>query len=254
MRLLLATTTAATGALRGTGCALGMPTHFNPVGCVEISEVVEKIETTDHNNNVDKCFLFCNAKAGMDYFGVSGSTCWCGHFYRGAEVARGKESVVCDARCPGRPKETCGGEAAANVYRMIECVHGVEGEKRKQQEEEAYAKAKRQHLLDAFVLHDGMTCGQDEEAKIQVHGSETLVGSEDECKLACWDAYKCGGFTYDRDMSRCIFLFDTLSGERKEGRTNACYTKQVGGVNLRKVAKRVEQEAIDNVTRAALRD
>jgi hypothetical protein len=76
------------------------------------------------------------------------------------------------------------------------------------------------------VLREKRACGKVHD--ISVNGATTLVGSLDECKLACGSEKRCAMFTYDESVTKCSFGDDT-SEDAKSDNALTCYMKTFGG-------------------------
>jgi hypothetical protein len=75
------------------------------------------------------------------------------------------------------------------------------------------------------VLREKRACGKVH--AVSVNGAQSLVGSLDECKLACGSEKRCAMFTYDESMTRCLFTDDTDEAV-KEDSGMTCYIKTFG--------------------------
>eukprot|EP00451_Oxyrrhis_marina_P003515 CAMPEP_0204274128 /NCGR_PEP_ID=MMETSP0468-20130131/25011_1 /ASSEMBLY_ACC=CAM_ASM_000383 /TAXON_ID=2969 /ORGANISM="Oxyrrhis marina" /LENGTH=271 /DNA_ID=CAMNT_0051250293 /DNA_START=99 /DNA_END=914 /DNA_ORIENTATION=- len=204
-------------------------------------ETPSKVEFEDWHMSIDKCFRFCKEHKDMNYFGITDTFCWCGYHYDGTKVEQTRTAKFkCDQVCRGDKKQTCGGVAASDIFYMYECMstdtemgprrtqEAYDALRQKQHEDKlAYQKAQK---FDSYVVHDKITCGQDEDAGASVDGKDTLVGSVEECKVTCWDSWQCAGFEYDREAQRCSFKGDTAAGERAANDKVGCFTKMIGRV------------------------
>lgn len=126
----------------------------------------------------------------------------------------------------GAEGEECGGEGKASVFLMHHCAHGSEDEKMVKAETNLKKVAAEQEKRKLFnVFREGRACG--EMHNVAVDGKTTLVGSLDECKLACGSEKRCAMFTYDSSMKRCLFTDDTDESV-KEDSGMTCYIKSFG--------------------------
>lgn len=200
----------------------GKPTSYRANGCWRTSNVNdESVYDGYHSMSIEECFAFCSFKKGAKYFGVSeGNKCWCGSIWHGDEL----DAKSCDASCAGNDLQKCGGIDATNVYVMYDCTEDTPAEKK------ATTKEEKDELLNSFGAFTEQTCGQAAASKTKVGGSETKVGSLDQCKLACWQAAgaeTCHGFTYEEDSEKCTFHQDVLDGDVVYKPRTACYFKMV---------------------------
>jgi len=86
----------------------------------------------------------------------------------------------------------------------------------------------REILLSSYGAFSDQTCGEAEGNSLVVGDASTLLGTLDECKLACWNgpgSMQCQGFTYDRESQRCAFHYDVLDGPVTKGNRTDCYFK-----------------------------
>jgi len=198
------------------------PTDFLPSGCQQAQEVTDTYKL-DLGMSSRACFMYCRKKEGTKYFGVTGGgVCFCSVLPPGRAVAK-KE---CDLKCSGNPREICGGvNRVSSVYTMVNCD-------KKTDEEKGYlATAKRVKLTKLYGSFDAQSCGQAKNNHAEIDGSTKMLGSPDECKVACFEgkgAEKCDGFTYNKVLGRCRFFKDVLHGEHKMKEGLTCYWKKMG--------------------------
>jgi len=218
-------------SLRNFRRATGLPTTFLPVGCKQIHKADPDLESVAlQNNSIGQCFTHCAPQVGRNqYFAVSGEKCWCGNLLHFAATVEDL-SVLCHTPCPGAPPEKCGGtdfqdEFVWSVFVTAECLTTPDAKRSYDSEKLGYKAARDASILKSYRKMDGRTCGQ--ETELEVDGSSTLVGGEDDCKRACWGTAECGGFTYSRDTSKCTFYLDTSKGDVDEDKYSACYVKEV---------------------------
>mmetsp|Transcript_63044 Transcript_63044/g.138683 ORF Transcript_63044/g.138683 Transcript_63044/m.138683 type:complete len:263 (+) Transcript_63044:70-858(+) len=192
------------------------PTQYRALGCWSTESLDKQV---DYSNlrvvSVEECFGLCSQKAGAMYFGIAeGDKCWC------AAAVEGSEEVLaakCDKPCLGSSAEKCGGISAASAFIMYECSESTPDELNMTEK-----------VLSSYAVRSGETCGQSAGNSMKVNGAATLVGSVDDCKIACWNGnggMQCQGFTYDEDTSKCKFHYDVDDGDVAMGETTACYFK-----------------------------
>jgi hypothetical protein len=216
------------------------PNGYNIVGCFDTSSVLNRVEYEGARPvTPESCYTFCADQAGaqspltkavdsLQYFGIEGDTsgsrtrkCWCAVGYQGPKVDG------CGP-CPKDPKdgELCGGEGKASVFLLHHCARGMQEEAAVKAEETLKEVAEEQASRKLFnVLREGKACGKVH--NVAVNGATTLVGSLDECKLACGSEKRCGMFTYDASVSKCLFADDT-SNDGKSDSGLTCYGKTFG--------------------------
>jgi len=226
------------------------PTGYNHVGCFETGGVLNKVEYEGARPvTPESCFTFCADQAdkqspltkavdSLQYFAVEGDTsgsrsrkCWCAVGYTGPKV---DGCGPCPKALHGNAEsgswesggDQCGGEGKSSVFLFHSCAHGPEEEAKVKAEETLKKVAAEQETRKLFnVLREKQPCGKVH--AVSVNGASTLVGSLDECKLACGSEKRCGMFTYDADMGRCLFTDDTdTEVERSPAMT--CYIKTFG--------------------------
>ena len=201
------------------------PNGFTKVGCWDAGDFTGKLEYTGSRAMThETCFSYCagqHDKHGVGYFGIrNGKECWCAALYDGPEAPD-----KCTVPCAGGG-EDCGGPVQSSVFIMYHCVKNAEDAAAVKAEQKADDTAAKEEVLRSYTVLPGQTCGQGHGAdNVKVAGAETLVGSPDDCKLACGDEINCGGFTYEEDVGRCIFHGDVHAGERAPIDTSACFTK-----------------------------
>lgn len=199
------------------------PTQYRALGCWSTESLGEQVEYSHLRVvSVEECFGLCSQKAGTMYFGIAeGDECWCAAAVEGSEVIAAK----CDKPCLGSSADKCGGISAASAFIMYDCSESTLGEPNTTVADE------RQKVLSSYAARRGTTCGQSAGNRIKVNGAATLVGSVDECKMACWTGnggMQCAGFTYEEDTDKCTFHYDIEDGNAKKDvmtSTTACYFK-----------------------------
>lgn len=201
------------------------------MGCKQVREVHPEVDSvTLQNNSIHQCFSHCAPQIGRNqYFAVSGEKCWCGRLLRFAATAEDL-STLCHTQCPGAPRQICGGtdfedEFVWSVFVTAECLDTPNAKSSYSAEKQGYKAARDASILKSYSQQKGRTCGQDTE--LEIGGSSTLVGGEDDCKRACWSTAECGGFTYSSEVSKCTFYLDTSRGDSDEDKNSACYLKEV---------------------------
>lgn len=198
------------------------PTDFMASGCQRAREVKDTFNLALGMTS-RKCFYHCSKKAGMKYFGVTGGgICFCSALPPGDTIG----SKECDIKCSGTPKELCGGiNQASTVYTMINC------DPPSVQEKGWLATARMVKLAGLYDTFESQSCGQSRNNVCELNGSSRMVGTPEECKMACWDAKGsegCDGFTYDKTTSKCTFFKDVLNGKVKLKSGLTCYFKKLG--------------------------
>lgn len=205
------------------GCSVaGEPTSYRGAGCWKISSVYGQVNYEGSRLvSVGDCYLFCKTKwkQGIQYFGVTeGNKCWCGKVHDGTA----REGRSCDQPCAGDPRETCGGVDAANVFVMIDCTPPTPAEIA------ADANSTKAAIMNSYAEFKGQTCGQGSKNNLEVNGKETLVGSVEECKIACSKgSMQCHGFTYDQRATKCSFHTDVLDGAVSKDKAFGCFFKKL---------------------------
>jgi len=211
----------------------------------------------------DKCFNWCLEKPWVDYMGryfglEGGSECWCAAMYDGAE-APGKCTSDCNGGGSG-----CGGDTAADVYHIydrnttdaqyhhdkatIETVEEVAPEFSATAPGES---AKATSKLPSSIMHvdlngDGVfdgdeirrafdsrfhvlfaakKCGKDD--PVEIMGRASIVAAIADCQISCSMSPQCGGFTYDKSMTRCEFYGDPTAGEAEVAPLADCYERNI---------------------------
>jgi len=125
-------------------------------------------------------------------------------------------------KCDGNDMQMCGGIDATNVFVMFDCTEATE------EERAAETASQNAELISSYGSFTEQTCGGAEDNNAEVNREETLIGSVDDCKLACWQgsgAETCHGFTYDEDQTRCSFHKDVLDGPVEQKVRTTCYFK-----------------------------
>jgi hypothetical protein len=218
------------------------PNEFTEVGCFQPTAVAGRVQYSGPRDiTPENCFAFCQSVAGGEdpllavqhrtrYFAIEGGSkaCWCGTGYSGSN-ATGCEKC---ARPAGGAIFTedagCGGPGAASVYLMHFCAHttaDVEAARNESTLKDAATDQANRKLF--HVLREAQACSAVHTVKAGRPKAETLVGSLDECKLACGAEVSCAMFTYEKDMSRCLFT-DALGGQAGNDTTKTCWAKIFG--------------------------
>jgi hypothetical protein len=123
--------------------------------------------------------------------------------------------------------DQCGGEGKASVFLFHRCADGSTDEAAMKAENALKKVAAEQESRKLFrVLREKRACGKVH--NLPVNGATTLVGSLDDCKLACGSEKRCGMFTYDKDTTKCLFADDT-SEDVESDNAMTCYIKTFGG-------------------------
>lgn len=195
---------------------------FGYSGCHGVTGKVKEPYVLAMGMTLRKCFDHCKKKPNMKYFAVTrGSQCVCSELSLGEATSKGK----CDMICTGNKKEKCGGLHEFSVFTMIRCSPPSP-------HEDAHFAAKRsEKLMDLYGFLEGQSCAQKKNNICELNGSSKMVGTAEECKMACWDASgseHCDGFTYNKMLSRCTFWKDVLDGKVREKSGLTCYFKKLG--------------------------
>lgn len=199
----------------------GTPTHYKSSGCWHATKVHDEIAYDGyHAMSVEECFAFCSMKEQrVNYFGLTeGTECWCGSIWDGQKL----EDNKCDTKCDGNDLQTCGGIDATNVFVMFDCTEATDQERAEE------LASKNAELISSYGSFTEQTCGGAEGNNAEINRADTLIGSVDDCKLACWQgtgAETCHGFTYDEDQTRCSFHKDVLDGPVQTKVRTTCYFK-----------------------------
>lgn len=195
------------------------PSDYMPGGCQHLDVEVKHGYTRQAGMTPTFCFSHCRKTKGNRYFGLTkGGVCFCSKLPIGEKVS----SKLCDAKCSGDVRKTCGGIGAATVYTMMNC--GSNNPQHLQSE-------RSQKLASLYGSMKGQSCGQSRNNVAELNGSTKMNGTPDECKLACWDAKgadRCNGFTYNSIVGRCTFFKDVLNGKTTKAETLTCYFKETG--------------------------
>jgi hypothetical protein len=212
------------------------PTDYVADRCMDAVEQYQYPEKTDSlGMSAEKCFAVCSMKRGMRYFGIAdGKICWCAESIKAREVSFNS----CDRPCPGKDTEMCGGTGAvSNVYVTFDCAHTSD-------EDVEIAREKRDRIVSSYSTLGGQTCGQADGNQVSIdvggHDVPTLVGTPEECMIACMGgkgSIGCHGFTYDKALQRCLFHYDVLDGPSTHGKDVTCYFKKLGFLQLSGAAK-----------------
>eukprot|EP00747_Dinoflagellata_sp_TGD_P165578 gnl/TRDRNA2_/TRDRNA2_187031_c0_seq1.p1 gnl/TRDRNA2_/TRDRNA2_187031_c0~~gnl/TRDRNA2_/TRDRNA2_187031_c0_seq1.p1 ORF type:complete len:245 (+),score=62.64 gnl/TRDRNA2_/TRDRNA2_187031_c0_seq1:86-820(+) len=202
----------------GTG---GDPTDYAFHACFHEVNFANEVKLSEYDMTLSKCFTFCQTKK-VDWFGVTkGTDCLCMSHYDGAEVKPSK----CDEPCRGNKQEMCGSEYGhTSVYVTFDCTPPTP------EEIAAEKKAAMEKLLKSYNVWEEQTCGQGKDGnKHKVNGKETMIGSVDECKVACMEgtgSLECHGFTYEEEMSKCTWHTDVMNGKVLDKKKTSCYFKK----------------------------
>jgi len=87
------------------------------VSIVHYTEIVPKEDREDMTHQV--CFEFCRTVPDMTFFGINnGRDCYCTPYYK----PMAGSSDECDAPCPGKPGQMCGGKTKSSVFSMHMCA------------------------------------------------------------------------------------------------------------------------------------
>jgi len=87
------------------------------VSIVHYTEIVAKEDQEDMTHQV--CFEFCRTVPDMTFFGINnGRDCYCTPYYK----PMAGSSDECDAPCPGKPGQMCGGKSKSSVFSMHMCA------------------------------------------------------------------------------------------------------------------------------------
>jgi len=224
--LLLAVVAAEDRFLRRSGRSGIKPNGFAAAGCWGVASVTGKVKYEGSRAvDADTCFNFCADRAAVlegqpRYFALQGGTCWCAEGYQGTDAGKS-----CEEACPpgvtgcGIPKDV----DKAAMYLMHHCVRNEEDAAAVATENEAMMAAKAQAVLDRFMeSRQGQSCST--EPQVSVNGEKTMVGSVDDCKVACGHEVTCAMFTYDEAMTLCSFG-DSMEDNAKEGSKLSCWFK-----------------------------
>lgn len=195
------------------------PSDYMHGGCQHLDGEVKHGYTRQAGMTKTFCFSHCSKKKGNRYFGLTkGGVCFCSKLPIGDKTS----SKLCDTKCSGNVREICGGSGVATVYTMINC--GSTNPQHLQSE-------RTQKLTSLYGMMQGQSCGQSKNNVLELDGSTKMLGSPDECKLACWDAKgsrRCNGFSYNSIVGRCTFFKDVLNGKVVKKETLTCYFKEMG--------------------------
>jgi len=206
------------------------PSDFMSGGC-QFSGDAERVKhgyTRQAGMTKSFCFLHCRKTSGNRYFGLTkGGICFCSELPIGAKTSK----KMCDTVCSGNTAEKCGGIGVANVYTMMNCNKAAP---------EHLAMERAVKLASLYGSIEGESCAQTKNNACELNGSTKMLGTPDECKLACWDgkgADRCNGFSYNSVLGRCKFFKDVIDGGSDDGmpgtkvfkkETLTCYFKQLG--------------------------
>lgn len=87
------------------------------VSIIHYTEIVPKEDQEDMTHQV--CFEFCRTVPDMTFFGINnGRDCYCAPYYK----PMAGSSDECDAPCPGKPGQMCGGKTKSSVFSMHMCA------------------------------------------------------------------------------------------------------------------------------------
>jgi hypothetical protein len=210
------------------------PTDFIYSGCERSGEVKHGY-TKSSGMTVSKCFNHCRKKEDIRYFGLTkGGVCFCSKLPIGVKA----DKKQCDTKCSGNQKEHCGGIGVANVYTLMSCD---------EPKSDHLAMQRAQMLAGLYESLEGQSCGQTKNNAVEIAGSAKLLGTVNDCKLACWDgkgAKICHGFEYDTVVGRCKFVQDVSDGGVKKSPSKTCYFKKIGFPYL-SVDQEKEEEQFD---------
>merc|ERR1719420_1364083 len=239
----LAARAAAALHLRVGDLAEVKPNEFTEVGCFEPSAVAGKVQYSGPREiTPETCFAFCQSVAGAEdpllavqhrtrYFAIEGGSkaCWCGTGYSGSNTTGCEECARPAGGALFTEKAGCGRPGAASVYLMHFCAHATADLEALRNESTLKAAAADQANRKLFhVLREAQACSAAHTVKAGSPKAETLVGSLDECKLACGAEVSCAMFTYETDMSRCLFTDALGSSEGGNDTTKTCWGKIFG--------------------------
>lgn len=91
------------------------------VSIVHYTELIAKEDREEMSHEV--CFKFCRTLPEMHFFGiVNGRDCYCTPYFK--PVAG--DSSECDAVCPAKPMEFCGGKFKSSIFEMHDCKDSLE--------------------------------------------------------------------------------------------------------------------------------
>lgn len=184
-------------------------------GCFDVGATVVLRDKEDPSTlSPSSCFAACKTVPKARFFGLQGgSRCWCAASLN----AKPLNPLLCNLPCAGSKSKTCGGnKAASSIYLMYNCNKKTAEDKKKENELE------EQDIVDSYTYVTGQTCGQDPKSTTVVKGANTMIASIDACKVSCWHALDCHGFTYLEDSSTCQFHSDVFAGETKKRPRTAC--------------------------------
>jgi len=262
---------AAALSLRVADLAEVKPNEFTEVGCFEPTAVAGKVEYSGAREiTPESCFAFCQSVAGAEdpllavqhrtrYFAIEGGSkgCWCGTTYSGSNATGCEKCARPAGGALSSESAGCGRPGAASVYLMHFCAQTAADLEAARNESALEAAAADQSNRKLFaVLRKAQSCSTVHTVKAGKPKAETLVGSLDECKLACGAEVNCAMFTYEDDTSRCLFA-DSLGAEAKNDTTKTCWGKIFGKgpVTLDELLHPpadVPQEAAEEMTAAAV--
>jgi hypothetical protein len=242
---LLAATAAALQLTRSADLAQVRPNEFTEVGCFEPTAVAGKVQYGGPREiNPENCFAFCQSVAEKEdpllavqhrtrYFAIEGGSksCWCGTGYSGSNVTGCEKCSRPAGGALFTEEAGCGGPGpqTASVYLMHFCAHtAVDLEAAKNESALKAAGADQANRKLFQVLRAGQPCSRVHKVQAGSPKAETLVGSLDECKLACGAEVNCAMFTYDTDMSRCLFTNSLGIKEVANDTAKTCYGKIFG--------------------------
>jgi hypothetical protein len=239
---LLAALPAAALQLRERDLLEVQPNEFTEVGCFEPTAVAGKVQYSGAREvNPENCFSFCQSVAGAEdpllavqhrtrYFAIEGGSksCWCGTGYSGSNTTGCEKCSRPAGGALSTEEAGCGRPGAASVYLMHFCAHSTADVEAARNESTLKAAAADQANRKLFhVLRKSQACSTVHSVKAGTPKAGTLVGSLDECKLACGAEVNCAMFTYEDDMSRCLFT-DALGGEGGNDTSKTCWGKIFG--------------------------
>jgi hypothetical protein len=218
---VLQTTTPTTTTLATTTTTPEpYPTDFVTSGCRRVKGEIKDAYVDPSGMTHNKCFARCRTKKGIFVFAVmDGGTCFCSKASLGEDLTTDN----CDTPCSGNLGDFCGGVGAASVFTMIDCLPPSA------QEEKEDLLAKQADIMNSYSVFEDESCGQDKDNAAEVGGSDSLSGTEEECKVACWQAKgagQCHGFTYDKMLAQCRFHYDVFAGSIVEKPGLTCFWKK----------------------------
>jgi hypothetical protein len=233
---------AAALSLRLDDLAEVSPNEFTEVGCFEPSAVAgKKVYGGGRDITPENCFAFCQSVAKAEdpllavqhrtrYFAIEGGSqaCWCGTGYSGSNTTGCEECARPAGGALFTEKAGCGRPGAASVYLMHFCAKTTEDIEAAKNESTLKDAAQDQANRKLFaVLREGQSCSGTHTITAGTPKAETLVGSLDECKLACGAEVNCAMFTYEEDTSRCLFT-DAIGPGAKNATGTTCWGKLFG--------------------------